>query len=89
MLNTEVKIYNYFFLSFLDDFGSEKKIQQTQYCNEFFQLIKSVCYINQTLCLIILPPFEKPFLGAGESEHKPKTQHWRLVEGAISFIIFN
>ena len=55
----------------------------------FFQLIKSFCYVNQTLCLVILPPFEKPFLGAGESEHKPKIQHWTLLEWAIFFIICN
>lgn len=55
----------------------------------FLQLIKSFYYINQTLSRLILPPFEKPFLSAGESEHEPKTQHWRLLEWAIFFIIFN
>ena len=29
MLNAEVKMYNCFFLSFLDDFGSEKKSANT------------------------------------------------------------
>ena len=38
----------------------------------FLQLIKSLYYINQTLCRVI---FLKPFLSAGKSEHEPKTQH--------------
>ena len=58
-----------FFLSFLDDFGSEKtkfsKHSTAVGCG-FLQLIKSLYYINQTLCRVILPPFEKPFLSAGE-----------------------
>ena len=50
----------------------KKTIQQTHYCNglRLFATVKSFYYINQTLCRVILPSFEKPFLSAGESEHE-------------------